>query len=373
MRIYSLRSAVTRVFFIVGFRNSAFFRWPIFAANKNAKLQETGHTTRQAIGQKPGQQTLSPACFHAIRYPAGTSVKYYRPPQTHPVAHRCGGYWRINGPVAVVGHDHRTRSDIFKGASMLTRDASPTRDKILDACERLYARDGVEGLSLRIITESAEVNLAAVNYHFGGKDILITEMLKRRLQPIHDERLALLVQLEQAFGHQLHPTHVMSAILLPTMALMMPISEAHSVNFYLRCSSDPSPVLRSPMAAHFGGFSARIDAAFMHSAPSLNADDVKWKIRVFFNAFPGTVTNQNTLTMLRNMVEAPDMTVAHVLKQFGSVLECMTHGKMDDAQMQTLIGETLEVLAASATLNTLRQYLPLDEAALIAHGARLAH
>jgi AcrR family transcriptional regulator len=256
---------------------------------------------------------------------------------------------------------------------MLTRDSSSTRDKILDACERVYARDGVEGLSLRIITEAAEVNLAAVNYHFGSKEVLITEMLKRRLQPIHDERLALLVQLERAFGHQLHPTHVMGAILLPTIALVMPTKEAHLVNFYLRCSSDPSPVLRSPMAEHFGGASARIDAAFTASAPALDAADVKWRIRVFFNAFPGTVTNQNTLTMLRNMVETPDMTVAHVLKQFGSVLECMTHGKMDAAQMRKVVEEMLEVLATSATLHTLRSYLPLNTAVLMAQSAaRLA-
>lgn len=244
---------------------------------------------------------------------------------------------------------------------MLTRDPASTRDKILDACEQLYARDGVEGLSLRIITEVAEVNLAAVNYHFGSKDVLIHEMLKRRLQPVHDERLALLEVLEQTLGHQLHPTHVMSALLLPTIAVLMPVNAPHLVNFYLRCASDPSPVLRSPMAEHFGNFSARIDTAFVASAPALEAADVIWRIRVFFNAFPGTVTNQNTLTMLRDMVETPAMTVAHVLRQFGSVLECMTHGKTNEEQMQKLVTETLDVLSATQTLTTLQLYLPLSE------------
>lgn len=248
---------------------------------------------------------------------------------------------------------------------MLTRDPASTRDRILDACERLYARDGVEGLSLRIITEAAEVNLAAVNYHFGSKDVLITEMLKRRLQPIHDARLALLVQLEQAFGHHLHPTHVMSAVLLPTIAIVMPSNAPHGVNFYLRCASDPSPVLRTPMAEHFGAFSARIDAAFTASAPALDPADVIWRIRVFFNAFRGTITNQNTLTMLRDMVDMPGMTVAHVLRQFGSVLECMTHGKTDTPQMRKLVGETLDILSTTTTLTTLRLYLPLDEESLV--------
>ena len=244
---------------------------------------------------------------------------------------------------------------------MLTRDPASTRDRILDACEQLYARDGIEGLSLRIITEAAEVNLAAVNYHFGSKEVLITQMLKRRLQPLHEQRLALLGQLEAAFTPQLHPLHVMSAVLLPSIALVMPIDAEHLVDFYLRCASDPSPVLRTPMADHFGNFSARVDAAFAASAPAMDAADVIWRIRVFFNAFPGTVTNQNTLTMLQNMVNLPGMTVAHVLTQFGSVLECMTHGKSNVEEMRKLVKGTLDVVSTSPTLNTLRLYLPLND------------
>ena len=243
---------------------------------------------------------------------------------------------------------------------MQPRDPASTRDKILDACERLYARDGVEGLSLRIITEAAEVNLAAVNYHFGGKEVLITEMLKRRLSPVHVERMGLLTQLEEAFGHQLHPTHVMSALLLPTIGLMLPNGPDHLVNFYLRSASDPSPVLRAPMAEHFGEFSARVDAAFAESAPALEAKAVMWRIRVFFNAFPGTVTNQNTLTMLHNMANEPMMSVEHILTQFGGVLECMTHGKTDAVQMKKLAAQVLDVLSTSPTLNTLRLYLPIS-------------
>lgn len=242
---------------------------------------------------------------------------------------------------------------------MLTRDPASTRDRILDACEQLYARDGIEGLSLRIITEAAEVNLAAVNYHFGSKDVLITEMLKRRLQPIHDARLSLLVKLESAFAPQLHPLHVMSAILLPSIALVMPIDAGHLVSFYLRCASDPSPVLRTPMAEHFGNLSVRIDTAFAASAPAMDAADVIWRIRVFFNAFPGTITNQNTLTMLHDMLKLPGMTVTQILTKFGSVLECMTHGKTNPEQMRKLVEETLDVLSTSPTLSSLRLYLPL--------------
>ena len=44
-----------------------------------------------------------------------------------------------------------------------------TKNKILDAAEVLFADKGFNGTSLREITSYAEVNLAAVNYHFGSK------------------------------------------------------------------------------------------------------------------------------------------------------------------------------------------------------------
>ena len=48
-----------------------------------------------------------------------------------------------------------------------------TKDRILDASEALFARDGSSGASLRAITQRAKVNLAAVHYHFGSKDYLL--------------------------------------------------------------------------------------------------------------------------------------------------------------------------------------------------------
>ncbi|HEX5767815.1 MAG TPA: TetR family transcriptional regulator, partial [Burkholderiales bacterium] len=44
-----------------------------------------------------------------------------------------------------------------------------TRTRILDAAEELFMQHGFEGTSMRLLTAKAEVNLAAVNYHFGSK------------------------------------------------------------------------------------------------------------------------------------------------------------------------------------------------------------
>ena len=59
-----------------------------------------------------------------------------------------------------------------------------TADRILDAAEQLFASHGFAATSLRSITSKAEVNLAAVNYHFGSKEALIQAMFARLLDPL---------------------------------------------------------------------------------------------------------------------------------------------------------------------------------------------
>ena len=48
----------------------------------------------------------------------------------------------------------------------------PTRQNLLTAACLLFAQKGFDGTSIRDVCESAHANLAAVNYHFHGKDRL---------------------------------------------------------------------------------------------------------------------------------------------------------------------------------------------------------
>ena len=71
-----------------------------------------------------------------------------------------------------------------------------TRVALLDAAERLFSQNGIEGTSIRDIVKEAGTNVGAINYHFGTKDRLALEVFARRLQPVNRERIARLNALE---------------------------------------------------------------------------------------------------------------------------------------------------------------------------------
>src|SRR5581483_10479047 len=77
---------------------------------------------------------------------------------------------------------------------------SETKQKILDAAERLIAEQGYDATSLRQIIGEAGVNLASIHYHFGSKEELLQAVVERRAAPVNAERLDLLARYEAEAG-----------------------------------------------------------------------------------------------------------------------------------------------------------------------------
>ena len=69
-------------------------------------------------------------------------------------------------------------------------DSAHTRERLVDAAERLFAEHGFRNASVRDITREASCNIASVNYHFGGKNNLYREVFLRRLRDLRQKRLA---------------------------------------------------------------------------------------------------------------------------------------------------------------------------------------
>ncbi|MFO1124904.1 MAG: CerR family C-terminal domain-containing protein [Methylocystis sp.] len=62
-------------------------------------------------------------------------------------------------------------------ARVVSRATETTRAALIKAATSVFAEYGYDGGSVRLITQRAMANQAAVNYHFGGKDGLYREVL----------------------------------------------------------------------------------------------------------------------------------------------------------------------------------------------------
>lgn len=73
-----------------------------------------------------------------------------------------------------------------------------TKERILAAAERLFARQGIEGTSLREISTAAGLsNMSSVQYHFGGKDELLESLFTDRMLQMEEQRGRMLDRAEK--------------------------------------------------------------------------------------------------------------------------------------------------------------------------------
>jgi AcrR family transcriptional regulator len=153
-----------------------------------------------------------------------------------------------------------------------------TREKILQAALGLFAEKGFDGASLREITAEADVNLAAVNYHFGSKEALIAELFSYLVEPANHERIQRLDALEEAAGDGPLPLEeVVKAFIEPPLLTW---SEYGSLpmRFLGRLYADPSEAILKNFRQVFSEVAERFHAAMARSLPHLSVEEVFWRI-----------------------------------------------------------------------------------------------
>jgi AcrR family transcriptional regulator len=77
-----------------------------------------------------------------------------------------------------------------------TVSGEATRKRILKQAERLFAKSGIDAVSIRDITDAAGVNSAAIHYHFGSKSGLIEALLSRWAGELVERRGKMLDRIE---------------------------------------------------------------------------------------------------------------------------------------------------------------------------------
>lgn len=80
--------------------------------------------------------------------------------------------------------------NVRSGTGPVTRaNGDQTKEKILDAAEELFGASSFDTVSLRDITNHADVTLALASYHFGTKDNLFSAVMARRANMLNGLRV----------------------------------------------------------------------------------------------------------------------------------------------------------------------------------------
>jgi len=163
-----------------------------------------------------------------------------------------------------------------------------TKTKILDAAEHLFARGGYHATSLRGITTAAEVNLAAVNYHFGSKEALLEAVIVRRLTPLNEvrrDRLEVLLQAAESAGKEPACREVLRTFVEPTLRLRQQGSETEAfVALIGRTLAEPRGIAMVIFMRHMGPLIQRLFQALSLSLPNLSPRDVFWRMHFAMGA-----------------------------------------------------------------------------------------
>lgn len=161
---------------------------------------------------------------------------------------------------------------------MAVTGAKETKERILDAAERLFAEDGFGATSLRNVTTVAEVNLAAVNYHFGSKAALLEAVVRRVFEPVNARQLERLEELE-AGEEEPSVEELLDAFISPLFDLLDRRGErGRSVaRLFARVMGDPGQDIRRTVIEEVGEVDGRYLRAFGRALSHLPEDELWWR------------------------------------------------------------------------------------------------
>ena len=185
-----------------------------------------------------------------------------------------------------------------------------TRERILNAAEQLFAQHGHQNTTMRQITSTADVNLSAVNYHFGSKDALIQAVFKRRLHAINDERLQILEDLErEAMGAPIKPSQIVEGFFGPLVRHALADGRGKKAFLPLleRSTSDPADFIQAIFDDEHASVFDRYKEALFLALNEVPEEEIIWRFHFMLGsvsyALMGTEQLRHTLRLAQPEID----------------------------------------------------------------------
>jgi AcrR family transcriptional regulator len=197
---------------------------------------------------------------------------------------------------------------------LCVNNPTSTKERILAAAEALFAQRGFDGASLRQLTASAGVNLAAVNYHFGSKEKLVEQVFKRRLDALNQHRLAELAKVAGQPGTTLED--VLAAYIRPALELSHEGNGSLFMRVLARAFAEHDDTLRQFLSENYGHVMRQFTAEFARLLPHLEKAELYWRIDLVTGALTHAMSGFGMIQRKDNVSEQQhrEQTAAHLIR-----------------------------------------------------------
>lgn len=183
----------------------------------------------------------------------------------------------------------------------VSKNGSDTRERILDAAEVLLMEHGFDGTSMRMITGQAAVNLAAVNYHFGSKELLIQDVFRRRLTDLNKARLEALDALERQAGDApVKPSRIVDAFFGTALRMAADVDGGGHTFMRLlgRTYTEPNEFVRKFLAEEYAECVERFLAALYRALPEVDRHEILWRFHFMMGAMSYAIAGTDALQLV---------------------------------------------------------------------------
>lgn len=160
---------------------------------------------------------------------------------------------------------------------------SETRRRILAVAEELFGKKGIDRTSMRELTAAAEVNLAAVNYHFKSKEQLIEELLAGVSVRVNEHRReALAAYLAKTQAHNAKPSvePIVETFIAPYVDTHIDTAGPLLAQLLLQHRLSPTSMSQRIVAQHFDPMAQEYVAAL--SKADTDIPQAEWYWRYLF-------------------------------------------------------------------------------------------
>ena len=144
--------------------------------------------------------------------------------------------------------------------------ATSTRERLLEAAGEVFASHGYRAATIRRICRAADVNVGAINYHFGDKERLYHEVLHFAFDQVHERHPIREPDPTTSVETRLH------ALVSGLLSRLLSARASWHGRLFAREFADPTAALQPVVARFIRPLVTRLEALVAEARPDLTPE-----------------------------------------------------------------------------------------------------